>query len=201
MTSTLILDPTLSDFHEALADAYLSGAHDPTNPRVAYSYRCLSREIQAQYENMLRDGVTVTFTDVDPYADANAMFDDLDNRSHLAVYTGGDLPDGHPMLRKLRCPDGNARLTNLLFRAVHDYYGHFGGALGFGGRVEHIPFSERPLWDEERAYLRHRQMFTRDAWLALTCETRAQTAVNNLRMSDGFGPQKCVDLPTIYVEA
>lgn len=193
-----IAPPNLSvDFHLRLAQEYVNADHDPENVDVARSYETFRRQIMRQYNLLIRDGVDVQFTSGDPYASAAELFADLDH-GRLAIFTGGDLPDSHLMAK--RVSSAHAMPLNVYFRAVHDYFGHYGRMLTGSARYPFgtVAFIDGGdgLWNEERAYQRHKAMFSRDAWMALTCETRAQTACNNLlRPEGGFIDQKCVNLP------
>ena len=170
---------------------------------VGESYAHLAIETARQYRKLTRElGISVIHTDIDPYESSDELFTDLDVVGRLGVYKGADLPDGHPMSARAILDGEDTGLTvNDLFRAVHDYFGHYGGkdaphyifgtvaaALGGDG-----------LDGEELAYQRHREMYSDRAWMALTVETRCQTAANNLlpRVVDvgGFIEQKAIYLP------
>lgn len=171
------------DFHARLADAYVLGPDARMTPMVRASYQEFRQQIHSQYRTLRESGmlpVGIEFTAVDPYETVNDLVNDIESNGLMRVYTGSDLDLLHPMYGGI----------NLLFRAVHDFYAHYGG---FG--AEHYNFSVGMLagdFGEEYAYQRHKAMFTVDAWLALAIETRAQSAVNNLMMVDGqFIGQKC----------
>lgn len=174
---------------------------------IMLAYDAFIRETHTQFKRMIETcGIDVIFTDEDPYEEPSALFADLDVKV-LRVFTGGELPVNHPMRELVRVFTGPrmplpiSTSINNVFRAVHDYYGHYGGpdnahyefgttAAGLGGNG---------LTGEELAYQRHKAMYSRDAWLALTVETRCQTAANNLLPrvieTGGFIEQKAVWLP------
>jgi hypothetical protein len=85
-----------------------------------------------------------------PYRGSAAMFADLDRNGRLLVYTGGD---DHPFL---------ARAENVMFRAVHDYFGPYLGRFSFG------PRGELGAWKP------HCRQFAADALPAMTAETLGQ---------------------------
>jgi hypothetical protein len=119
-------------------------------------------------------GIRVEFQDEDPYPSAEAMMDDVRNHARLKVYRTA--PDQrHPLL-----PDH----VNNMFRAVHDFHGHY-----MTGR----DFSRH---GEEAAWVRHSRMFTGLARRAMTSETRGQNSAF-IWINDGreFPPQKAVLLP------
>lgn len=137
-----------------------------------FAYSQFADQVVDQYREMLAD-VSVTFVDDNPYEDASELFADI-RRGSFAVYkTTAD--QRHPLLG---CQ------TNDLFRAVHDFYGHWGTRRGFDRH------------GEEAAWVRHSQMFTGLARRAMTTETRGQTSaliwVNGGRE---FPPQKAILLP------
>lgn len=192
MTSTPNLDVM---WHGRLADAYLDAVHTPCDPVVATSYRVLNAALRAQYGRLSRL-VRVNHVPWDPYTTAEQMFSDLD-RGVLYVYRGHALPERHPMLQQWGHDESPALILNDLFRAVHDYYGHWSET------GERYPFGTdtdgRGFIGEEHAFMRHREMLPRGAWLALTCETRAQVAVNNFRLPGSFCEQKACRLPEEFV--
>ena len=142
----------------ALAAAYDALPSKRTgDPAAKRSYRAFLREVIAQYdalpvlvERWEREG--------QPYANSRAMFADVDSNGRLYVYTGGE---EHPFL---------SRDENVMFRAVHDYYGHYLGRFQFG------PIGEINAW------LAHCRMFGDVAIHAMTAETLGQNCWFN------FGP-------------
>lgn len=178
-------------FHKRLAYAYVFAPHTPEDASVKASYDALRLQTLDQYTSLVRQGVKVELTDSE-YPSALAMFADIAS-GRLCVYTGGTLPIDHPMAEAF----GYLTL-NSMFRAVHDYYGHYGGL----GEIKY-PFGTLAyrlggdgLFNEERAFQRHKRMYTPEAYNALACETRAQTACNNLlEVAGGFVDQKAVLLP------
>lgn len=119
-------------------------------------------------------GVTVQFQDQDPYPDASAMMDDVRNHARLKIYRTTDDQD-HPLL---------SADQNNMFRAVHDFHGHY-----MSGR----DFSRH---GEEAAWVRHSQMFTGLARRAMTTETRGQnSAFIWILGGREFPQQKAILLP------
>lgn len=136
-----------------------------------HAYTLMTREVNRQFAE-LTDNVRVTLTNDDPYSDASELFADL-RKGRMAVYA--TQPDqSHPLL-----PD----VVNNRFRAVHDYYGHWGTGRGFDRH------------GEEAAWVRHSQMFTGLARRAMTTETRGQSSALCWLTSPEFPPQKAVLLP------
>lgn len=57
--------------------------------------------------------VPVHFTEDDPYADAEELFEGIEEDEELYIFSGGS------------SPDGMTEEQNLKGRAVHDYFGHY----------------------------------------------------------------------------
>lgn len=132
-----------------LAKRYEGLTSCPDNPEVREAYRVFAAECAAQFE---RIPVKVVFTGDDPYKTSKEMFSDIDN-GVMRVFTGGA---SHPLL---------SATENSVFRAVHDYFGHYLNRAGFN------------VDGEMRAYRAHRRMFTPCARRALKTETIGQVAV------------------------
>lgn len=134
------------------------------------AYEALADQVVEQFHDL---PVRVIFQEDDPYRSAAEMFEDVE-RGRLKIYS---TPEGqqHPLL---------GYHANDLFRAVHDFHGHY---------MTRRDFSRH---GEEAAWVRHSQMFTGLARLAMTSETRGQSSafiwVNGGR---AFPPQKAVILP------
>lgn len=176
-------------FNLALARDYLAAPHQPEHPIVQRSYDLFRGYIEAQYAALLATGLDVDFQEDNPYSCSADLFADIE-RGVLLIYGLGEPPRNHPM-------NGT---PNLHFRAVHDWLGHY----GCDPEAEHYGFGRS---GEELAFLRHRDTLPSGAWLALCCETRAQTACN-LWLHDvrrgpnppAYAPQKAVLLPSMYYE-
>jgi hypothetical protein len=135
------------------------------------AYRQFADQVTAQYREMVKD-VVVTFTDDDPYESAQDMFRDV-RKGFLAVYATQE-DQRHPLL---------GLHENDMFRAVHDYYGHFLSGRDF---TRH---------GEEAAWVRHSRMFTGLGRRAMTTETRGQSSALCWITTPEFPPQKAVLLP------
>lgn len=138
------------------------------------AYRSMAGQVRDQFVELTdRYGIRVVFQDADPYADYAEMRQDV-QRGVLKVYRTADGQD-HPLL---------SRTENNMFRAVHDFHGHF-----MTGR----DFSRH---GEEAAWVRHSQMFSGLGRRAMTTETRGQNSafiwVNGGRE---FPAQKGILLP------
>lgn len=127
-------------------------------------------ELLAQWYYMLKNGVLVEFCDTDPTPkdsegkiSSRLIFEEYRSTHILRVYRSDS---EHPVLDKTFIThQGRQESLNSIFRAVHDYFGHFASGAGFGWK------------GETQAYYSHAQMFSRDALPALYCETVAQQCV------------------------
>lgn len=139
--------------------------------RIAEVYDQFRIELLQQFFFLRRQGVTVEFTADDPYKNAKDMFQRF----------GQTVLDGAPRLLVLRTKDEDMQdhawlaeqpgaglpltlMTNDIFRAVHDFYGHLAGRSNFYPVGEFIAFRH------------HASMFSRKALPALVSETVQQTA-------------------------
>lgn len=136
------------------------------------AYRQFANQVREQFIELVKD-VRVIFQDDDPYNSASEMFADV-RRGNLLIYrTAAD--QSHPLL---------SDHENNMFRAVHDYHGHFKTGRDFSRH------------GEEAAWVRHSQMFTSLARRAMTSETRGQnSAFIWVNGGHEFPEQKAILLP------
>lgn len=174
-------------FNLDLARAYLEGEDASNDAAVLASYEAFKRDTLAQFADMVdRHGIKVTFG-ADAYSgQSSAMFADLDSNKHLGVYAESDVEAWHPL----------AGGYNLCFRATHDFYGHYGNEWS----MNRYSFGRQ---GEEQAFQRHARMYSSEARLALTLETRAQAAcnlwLNDTRHGGSYAPQRLVNLPARFL--
>ena len=149
---------TNTDSFRAIAAAYAALPSGRTgDPEAERSYEAFRLEVIEQYD-ALPVRVERWGREGQPYANSREMFADVYATGRLYVYTGGE---DHPYL---------SRDENEMFRAVHDYYGHYLGRFQFG------PMGEVNAW------LAHCRMFGEEATRAMTTETLGQNCWFN------FGP-------------
>lgn len=147
-----------------LARDYSTLQHVPSADETASAYHVFTRELLRQWDS-LWSAVRLTATDNGHiYPTSKAMFTDI-SRGHLYYFTGGELPADHPLSAVV-----SGHKLNDIFRAVHDYYGHYPGRYAFSAL------------GEEHAFRRHAGMFSYEGIKALATETRGQNAWFN------FGP-------------
>lgn len=150
---------------KALAAKYEAAQSNENDAETRRVYALFVKECEAQFSKI---PCKVIFTESDPYQNSAEMFADVD-AGRLHVYTGGEK---HPLLTKRE---------NSIFRAVHDYFGHYATRGNF-----------KPA-GEFKAWLNHSAMFTPDARRALDTETIAQVAVYFFGSNPGkFAVQKAV---------
>ncbi|MBM2622920.1 hypothetical protein JIG36_46210 [Actinoplanes sp. LDG1-06] len=167
----------------AIAAAYV--AAPVRDPRADAAYAAFRRETMRQYDYLVgrREfgglGVRVQVVDVDPYADAVDMIEDVAHRE-LKVFATASAGNPHPFLTDAE---------NDRFRAVHDAFGHAAIGRGFDGD------------GEEAAWLKHSGMYSSLARRALTTETRGQSCTMLLHLrGEAFAEQKAVLLPSVFAD-
>lgn len=112
--------------------------------------------------------VKVIFTAADPYKLSKELFADIES-GQMRVYTKGEK---HPLI---------SERANAIFRAVHDYFGHYQARGNFK------PAGEYAAW------VCHSRMFSPIARRALDTETIAQVAVYFFGSNPGkYATQKAV---------
>ena len=153
--SKIVADPERGT---EIARLYMAAPMWDDSPTTVAAYKAFVTETAAQYATMVANGVKVKFTDADPYPDAPHMWADA-SRGFLMIYKTV-AAESSPYLSPAQ---------NDLFRAVHDYFGHYGAGNGAPR-----DFSRH---GEEAAWVRHSQMYTPLARRAMTTETRGQNSV------------------------
>ncbi len=143
--------------------------------RVAY--RAFADQVERQFHDLTSSrgyGLNVQVVSEDPYESAQQMFEDVSRNARLKIYR--TVPSECSPLLSVE--------ENDMFRAVHDFHGHY-----MSGR----DFSRH---GEEAAWVRHSQMFTGLARRAMTSETRGQNSAF-IWVYDGkrFPTQKAILLP------
>lgn len=140
-------------------------------------YRALCVEIEGQY-NALPSDILVEFEPYS-YVNANAMFWAIDGPRVLIVDNRSDvITKGHP-LAIVNAEHGVS--YNLLFRAVHDFYGHYLTGSGFD-------------WEGEcTAFDHHSKMFSRKLRGILKGEVLGQAAYK-LTTGKYISPQPMVNM-------
>lgn len=170
---SLKINPEVSS---KIANAYSALQHSPNDPAVQKAYNALINETVQQYKDMQKEGLKISKIKEgmsNPYPTSKAMIEDIAKNKHLWYYPteqgfGSSSVDQskHPMLKvtDLLDDEGKPMLANDVFRAVHDYQGHYKGNNKFGAL------------GEEKAYQQHKRMFSPEAVKALTTETRGQNS-------------------------
>lgn len=146
-------------------------SHCPHRTATIAAYAVFCAETLTQFDDLyFGRNITVTATSDDPYKSSAELFDDITNNDSMSVYDVADMPSDHPMAFKVGEDWARARglpddvTFNTVFRAVHDFYGHYATGHGFGEVGETI------------AWLAHRAMYSAAARPALFNETIAQSA-------------------------
>lgn len=113
------------------ATMYHNMCHEPRNSEVLESYEELIRCLRYQFTAIHDQGITVELSNTNPYRTSKEMFAAVDETGVLRVartgMEGEHFPDMHMMLNMAGLSDGRGEpmLVNDMFRAVHDYVGHY----------------------------------------------------------------------------
>jgi hypothetical protein len=163
-------------------------------------YRMLVDEtVRLSHELVLRRGVTIIpVNDAEPYRNAEDMFRDIETNEKLLV--SDVMPPyepGHPLFEQvyfayLFSGERNQISADTLFRAVHDYFGHF---------VAESPFNGTGVYaGEVAAWRTHSRLLSGPARRALFSEVIGQLAV--YYVTGSFPPvQRAVLLPDALYDA
>lgn len=169
--------PFNEDFARKVAEAFERMEHNPRDPKVKRAYDALIDETLAQYHAARDTGIDFKFIkpgEKDPYAASPSLgYADIVNKGKLHVFpteagfgsSSKDVSD-NPLLKRVgKIGDMNDATVNDAFRIVHDLYGHYGPGN---------PFFRAP--GEERAFVKHAQMYGPEARKAAATETRGQNS-------------------------
>ena len=100
------------DLINTVAENYLNSPEED----LTDEYEELGRYNEARFEDI---PVPVHFTENDPYEDAEALFEGIEEDEELYIFSGGS------------SPPGMTDEQNLKGRAVHDYFGHYQNQCDF----------------------------------------------------------------------
>jgi len=162
--TTPIVEPSPA-VARTIAGVYNRAKSLPKDPQVRKCYNHLIQEVAFQF-SILPVGITPYGDNSAPYRDSKDMMDDILDRRHLYVYSGGE---DHPIF---------TRRENFKFRAVHDYFGHAAHGFAFGPK------------GEENAWIEHSKLFSPFARMALSTETRGQNSWVNFGPYSSLQPDK-----------
>jgi hypothetical protein len=163
----------------AVADAYDAiDPKAPITPAARKAWRQLAKEVDEQYDFLVKRGVKFEFVEDDPYPDFQSLTEDLRQNSRVKVFTTRvqskalGVDQYHPIFTD----DENDR-----FRAVHDVFGHaaIGRGFDFNG--------------EDAAYYHHGSMFSTGALRAAAIETRGQNSHYAKAQLEGKSPGESFD--------
>lgn len=139
--------------------------------RAEAAYVAFRNETVRQWEELSRK-IHLTVSASDPYDDYSAMVQAVQGGSLAVLSTA--TTGGHAFL---------SDVENDMFRAVHDYHGHYSTGRDFSRH------------GEEAAWFRHSRMYSDLARSAMTTETRGQNSVF-IWLNGGreFPPQKVITM-------
>jgi hypothetical protein len=170
-------------FSTLLANTYARMLNRPLASDVKEAYDAWAKETIAQYEAMIKTGITIEFmpNNRDPYGNPRNAILDVLNNNHLYVFPADGGFGKDAITEKQIRTNPALALTDIIisgrqarvvevFRATHDFFGHV--KEGFGFRAE----------GEENAFQSHVRMYSPLAARAMTAGTRGQNSDVN------FGP-------------
>jgi len=164
---------------ETIAEEWKAARHQPKHD----SYTAFSLETQVQFWGLFEDGLNIIRWSHNPYSNSNEMFNSIENKKVLKVLmdcAGSPLAADHP----LSLIHENCGLSvNEMFRAVHDYYGHY--------KIR-APFET--FEGEIAAYNNHKKYYSAAAAHALYSETVGQLCYHS-HFGTFVPEQKCVIIP------
>lgn len=156
----------------AIAKLYMEAPPEITE-QARRAYSAFVTQTFNQWEDVMRC-VNVEFVDENPYESAREMFADVNEHRRLMVYKTVR-GEGSPLLTPYE---------NDVFRAVHDFNGHYRAGTTFSRHGEH------------GAWLCHSRMYSGMARRALATETRGQNSAYIYALGGKqFPEQKAVLLP------
>jgi len=91
---------------DTVAENYLNSPEED----LSSEYSQLGEYNEDRFEDI---PIPVHFTEDDPYADAEELFEGIESDEELYIFSGGS------------SPEGMSDEQNLKGRAVHDYFGHY----------------------------------------------------------------------------
>jgi len=178
--SDVVADPVLG---RQIATAYDTAPYFDPLAHQAYNAFCTETALQFYFLTSAPEegglGVKVKGSRSDPYHDADSKIPDID-------WMIGDLRNRQlTILACLEASDLNMMgpEANIMFRAVHDAFGHAATGCGFDPD------------GEEAAWYAHSHLYTPLARQALTTETRGQQNALLYDSGEGFPLQKFCLLP------
>lgn len=159
---------------DRIANNLIAAKHQPNHP----SYKAFVAETIEQHRAILQSGVVIRYVSGTLTGSSQDLFNGLDNGKMVIAVDGSPMIEDHPLL-EMR---GLVSL-NSMFRAVHDYFGHY---------ATRTPFET--LNGEIAAYRNHSALYSPEAQEALFGETMGQLCYYFSKGS--FVPvQKCAIIP------
>lgn len=133
--------------------------HCPTL-EILESYKSFKHELLSQYRLLLDVGVKFKYTTKDPYTTFSQLKKDYTKGETIRIFSEGEeLPKNHPLAEISTLGIS----YNLIFRSVHDFFGHLTVDADFSFMGEYL------------SYKSHASMFSNVAQNALACETVLQS--------------------------
>lgn len=155
------------DYGLFIARGYDDLKNEPHDPEVIKAYSDFIDETIQQAKKLTDKGMVFESTMSDMYADATAMFDDIDENNHIYYRPSDNDYEGvedHPLfkLTNFKNKQGEQMRANDLFRVVHDVNGHW---------ISKGKFTPE---GEQMAFVEHKKMYSAESIKALFTETQGQ---------------------------
>ncbi len=164
----------IGDEYDKMLDMNDPAASSAYKAEVQESYNALIDETMPQYQTIVDGGYEIEFypEGKSPYNSPWDAMQDLRHNKHLYIFpteegfgTLSAAQRAHPMLQDSGVVWKGRKVTyNDIFRAVHDFFGHYKEGVGF--RAD----------GEENAWRSHSAMYSDIARKAMTSETRGQNS-------------------------
>lgn len=171
-----------------VAELYASAKHEPLEPSTAEAYQLFWYETLGQYLDLVDSGWKFIPSEDNPYATFAQLCGDA-KQGRLRVWTGGDLPENHPLAASAQSfktladkprTQFQTVTRNWVFRCVHDIAGHYMSQSTF-----------QTFAGECNAWKNHKRFYSRSAQTALFTETVAQLCWNyEIGKLERFAEQK-----------
>ena len=153
----------------------LSEAADPNDEEFQEHiemYLAITKMLMAKMEKEIQ----VMFTSDDPYSSYEEMVADIDENGVFRVFNGGSHPE------YLGTSKTESMENNLMGRAVHDYWGHYGNECDFS------------FWGEFEKWHHQKKFYPEVCHPYLFTEVVGQTALCH-HLPGGFGDPLFVQKP------
>lgn len=161
---------------ERIGEEYMEMDVNGPSPDVKQAADMLAKTNEYLYKRIGQEGVSVEFTENDPYDSFEEMCKDIEENQQMLIFSGGTQPEHM------------SKQENLINRAVHDYWGHYKNNVGFN------------FWGEFQKWHHMRQYYSESVNKLTAAEVIGQTGVA-WYLEGGFNSPKFVQKPIMAPES